>query len=273
MKNFFVYSNEYKDHELALAGRIRDYIESKGMHCEIGAVGSFIDTEALKVHDGLTKDTELIFVIGGDGTLIRVAAATLELGCPLIGVNLGTLGYMCELEEDSLEAAIDSIIAGEYEIENRMRLCSGGNTALNDVVIHRPTEQSVVKLTISVNGAFLQTIEGDGVIVSTPTGSTGYNMSAGGPIVDPKARMILITPINCHSMYSRSIVLGAEDEITIELGTRSSLSEESAIVSFDGNNKMTLTPGERIEIKASDNDFRMCKLSKLSFLEILRKKI
>ncbi len=272
MKRFFVYSNEYKDSDLALANRIKSYIEKKGGSCDIGAIGSFKCQPEKCFSDVVSPDTQLIFVIGGDGSLIRVASATEALGIPLIGVNLGTLGYMCELEENGLEADIDRIMDDEYEIESRMRLVSGDNTSLNDVVIHRPTDQSVIKLTISVNGLFLQTIEGDGVIVSTPTGSTGYNMSAGGPIVDPKARMILITPINCHSMYSRSIVLGADDEITIDMCSRSSLGSEEATVSFDGVEKLSLFPGDRIKIKAHDSDFKMLKLSKLSFLEILRKK-
>lgn len=272
MRRFFVYSNEYKDINLALANRIKSYIEKKGGQCMVGAIGSFKNQPEQCFSDIVSPDTELIFVIGGDGSLIRVASATEMKGIPLIGVNLGTLGYMCELEESSLESAIDLIMEDEYEIESRMRLISGDNTALNDVVIHRPTDQSVIKLTISVNGLFLQTIEGDGVIVSTPTGSTGYNMSAGGPIVDPKARMMLITPINCHSMYSRSIVLGADDEVAIDMCSRSSLGSEEAAVSFDGVEKLSLFPGDRLMVKASDRDFKMLKLSKLSFLEILRKK-
>jgi NAD+ kinase len=145
--------------------------------------------------------------------------------------------------------------------------------ALNDVVIHRTGALSVVNLVVYVNGAYLNTFHADGIIVSTPTGSTGYNMSAGGPIVDPKAEMILITPINAHNLNSRSIVIGAEDEVVVEIGKRRSQKDETVEVSFDGDNAVKLKVGDRFLIQKAEDTAKICKISRESFLEILRKKM
>jgi NAD+ kinase len=167
-------------------------------------------------------------------------------------------------------------------LEERMRLCGcsqkagrmkGEQTALNDIVIHRSGALQLVSLVVYVNGQYLNTFEGDGIILSTPTGSTGYNLSAGGPIVDPKARMILITPINCHSLNSTSIVIGAEDEVVVEVGERRNREDEQVLVSFDGDQNASLDAGDRIVVCQAKHDCRILKLGKLSFLEILRKKM
>ena len=132
---------------------------------------------------------------------------------------------------------------------------------------------SVVSLIVYVNGEYLHTFRADGIIVSTPTGSTGYNMSAGGPIVDPKAQMILITPINAHNLNSRSIVIGAEDEVVVEIGRRRSQKDETLEVSFDGDTAARLVVGDKFSIRKASDTTRILKLSKKSFLEILSKKM
>lgn len=146
-------------------------------------------------------------------------------------------------------------------------------TALNDIVIHRSGALQLVSLVLYVNGQYLHTFEGDGVIVSTPTGSTGYNLSAGGPIVDPKARMILITPINSHTLNSKSIVIGAEDEVMVEIGSRRCEGDEQVLVSIDGDYNTCLDVGDQVVVHQAQEDCRILKLGKLSFLEILRKKM
>ena len=160
-------------------------------------------------------------------------------------------------------------------IEERMML-SGTKLfkkALNDVVICRKGALQLVELIVSVNGEYLNTYRADGIIVATPTGSTGYSMSAGGPIVDPKARMILITPINAHDLNAKSIVIDADDEVTIELRSRQPQGEERVDVNFDGEVAAELSPGDSITICASRQRARIIKLSKISFLEILRRKM
>lgn len=282
MKHFLIITNTYKDTELRLTKALKGYIESHGGTCR-----SFLSTGETAEHAApkakeIPAETDCVLVLGGDGTLIRAAARLVDSGLPLIGVNLGTLGYLCELEESNVFAAIDQLMAGKYMIEQRMMLMGHGiksgeevatGLALNDIVIHRTGALSVVSLIVYVNGEYLNTFRADGMILSTPTGSTGYNMSAGGPIVDPKAQMILITPINAHNLNSRSIVIGAEDEVVVEIGKRRSQKDETVEVSFDGDNAVKLKVGDRFMIRKANNTARICKLNNKSFFEILSKKM
>ena len=145
--------------------------------------------------------------------------------------------------------------------------------AFNDIVIHRTGNLTMLSLKAFVNGQILYTYHADGIIVATPNGSTGYNMSAGGPIVDPKAKMILLTPINAHNLNSKSIVLDAGDEVVIEVSSRRAGQGENACVSFDGDQAVNLNVGERFVISKAPNIAKICKLSNQSFLELLRKKM
>lgn len=282
MKHFLIITNAFKDEKLKLTNEIKKYIEQKGGSCQY-----FVSTGDDAVHaapepEDLPAGTECVLVLGGDGTLIRAASKLVSRNPALIGVNLGTLGYLCELEEANVFSAVDRLMEEQYVVEKRMMLSGYGikhgektacKTALNDIVIHRTGALSVVNLIVSVNGEYLNTFHADGIIISTPTGSTGYNMSAGGPIVDPKAKMMLITPINAHNLNSRSIVLGAEDEVMIEIGKRRSQKDETVEVSFDGDNAVGLEVGDRFMIRRAEPTARFCKLSSMSFLEILRKKM
>lgn len=282
MKDFFIITNSYKDRDLVLTRQMQEYIETKGGRC-----GHYVSRGAENASDTIPPEVlpqrlDLIFVIGGDGTLIRAARDTAQKNVPLIGVNLGTLGYLCELEEATVYGAIDQIMDGQFVLEQRMRLSGAPvqsgrqlprQAALNDIVIHRSGALQLVSLIVYVNGQYLNRFDGDGVIVSTPTGSTGYNLSAGGPIVDPKARMILITPISSHNLNAKSIVIGAEDEVVVEIGTRRRECDEQVVVSFDGDQNVELDVGDRIVICQAKEDCRILKLGQLSFLEILRKKM
>ena len=205
-----------------------------------------------------------------------------ERNIPLIGVNTGHVGYLCELEADTVIQGIRHLLeGGAYTVESRMLLSGcwlGGkdgkeHTALNDIVIHRSGTLQVVNLILSVNGEYLNTYSADGMIIATPTGSTAYSMSAGGPIVDPKAELLVVTPISPHTLNAKSIVLGAEDEITIEVRTRNAGQGEKVEISFDGDTVGALEEGERVAVKKARVHTKILKLSSLSFLERLRKKL
>lgn len=279
MLHFLVITNAYKDEDLKITNEIVSYIEQKG-----GTAKSLLsDFRKLPQKDidvsDIPENTECILVLGGDGTVIRAATKIRQRRIPLIGVNLGTLGYLCELEENTIFPAIDCLMKDDYFTEERMMLAGfkkgqmEERTALNDIVIHCAGSLSILSLCVYVNGEFLSTYHADGIIVATPTGSTGYNMSAGGPIVDPKANMILLTPISAHNLNSKSIVLAADSQIEIEIGTRRALKDERASVSFDGDMVAELTVGDRIVIAKAKDTTKICKLSNKSFLEILRKKM
>ncbi|MEE1027485.1 MAG: NAD(+)/NADH kinase [Agathobacter sp.] len=270
MKNFILITNEEKDTDLKLSKQMIEHIEEKGGRAKV-----FTD---FQISD-IPADTECILVLGGDGTLIRVATKVESLEIPLIGVNLGTLGYLCELEDATVMGALDRLMQDDYMMEKRIMLtghkenCTNSKVALNDIVIHRAGTLQILSLNVYVNGEFLNTYNADGIIVATPTGSTGYSMSAGGPIVDPKGQMLLLTPNNAHNLNAKSIVLSAEDEIEIEIGSRRMQKDEKAWVSFDGDTVEELSVGERFIISKAINHTKICKLNKKSFLEILRKKM
>lgn len=282
MKNFLLITNFHKDTGLRLTKEIENYIHAKGGNCACFTSNGEEAEDAAPKETELLPDTECVMVLGGDGTLIRAASKLVKSRLPLIGVNLGTLGYLCELEKSNLFPAIDRLMEDAYIVEERMLLGGYGlkagkrvaeGIAFNDIVLHRTGALSVVNMVVYVNGEYLNTFHADGMIISTPTGSTGYNMSAGGPIVDPKANVILITPINAHNLNSKSIVIGAEDEIAVEIGKRRSQKDETVEVGFDGDNVVKLGVGDRFLIHKSEDTARICKLNKRSFLEILRKKM
>ena len=279
MKHFVVIANAYKDRDFALTNKIVAYIEQKGGT----AKGLMSNVEAISDNEfeleDIPQDTQCILVLGGDGTLIRAATRVETLEIPLMGVNLGTLGYLCEVEEATVFDAIDSLMADKYMTEDRIMLTGhkrGSETsrvALNDIVIHRKGNLQILSLNVYVNGEFLNNYHADGIIVATPTGSTGYSMSAGGPIVDPKAQMMLISPINDHNLSSKSIVISADEEVTVELGKRRSQKDEMVEVSFDGDSKVRLEVGDRFVVRRAEDTAKICKLSSESFLEILRRKM
>lgn len=281
MKKFAIIVNAWKDRNLDQTRKLCSYIETHGGSCRyLISVDEQEGIRKVRAAD-IPKGTECILVLGGDGTLIRAARDTVECGIPLIGVNMGTLGYLCELEVNSVYDAVDEMMHDQYMVEKRMML-SGLKSAqaeaeavhaLNDIVIHRTGALSLVSLTVYVNGQYLNTFKGDGMIVSTPTGSTGYNMSAGGPIVDPKAELLLLTPINSHTLTPRSIVIDSQDEIVVEVGSRRLQQDEAVEVSFDGDRGCRLGVGECIRIWKAEECAKILKFSRISFLEILRKKM
>lgn len=279
MKKFAIITNAYKDKELKMTHEIVDYVAQKGGSAVALSEGfeGVGDYERIDF-SRMPEDTEGIIVLGGDGTLIRTATKVMEYHIPLIGVNMGTLGYLCELEANDVFYAIDQLMEDKYFIEERIMLEGAKRPdeitfGLNDIVIHRIGDLSILKLNVYVNGEYLATYDADGIIVSTPTGSTGYNLSAGGPIINPVAEMLVMTPINAHSLNSRSIVFSSNDLIEIEMGTRRYLMDEEAFVSCDGDRVETLRVGERYAVSRSLNVIAIARLKRKSFLEILRKKM
>lgn len=272
MKHFLIYTNIHKDPKLTVTTRISDYLIAHGGVCTQWQEAGFVTPE----------DADCMIVLGGDGTMLQAARDVKLHHIPLIGVNLGTLGYMTEIELSSLEEALDKLLEDDFEVESRMmlngRIYNGVHTgeenwALNDIVITRSGSLQIIKFKILVNGQFLNDYNADGVIVTTPTGSTGYNLSAGGPIVEPKARLIMITPICPHTLNQRSIILSAEDVIEIEISEGREGREQLVEVSFDGNHVIPVRTGERIRIVQAEKTTEIIQLNQVSFLEVLHKKM
>ncbi len=279
MKYFFIISNEYKDPELEMTLAVKAYIEKKGGVCDYFVTRPYEKEEAKVDCDKIPKETQVIIVLGGDGTLIRTARDVVSLEIPLIGVNLGTLGYLCELTRDTVFGAIDQIFEDHYELEDRIMIRGTDShnkitgCALNDIVIHRSGLLQIVRINVYISGKYLTTYNADGIIVSTPTGSTGYSMSSGGPIVDPKANLLLITPISPHALNSKSIVISPEDTICLEIDQRRAEQDEEVVVSFDGDQLISLNVNDKITISKSPLMVKILKIGSQSFLEILQKKM
>lgn len=273
MERFFVVTNDSKDKDGQVTGRVRDILEKRGKTCILSGKDAHINMRA----EDVPEDIDCAIVIGGDGTLIGLARL-LRDEIPILGINMGTLGYLTEVEVERVEEALSQILDGSYMIEDRMMLdgiFDGGirDVALNDVVLTRKGALRIIHFNLYVNGEFLSSYEADGIIISTPTGSTAYNLSAGGPIVEPTASLIVITPICSHALNTSSIVLSAGDEICIEIGEGRHGRVEEVYISFDGTNTRELKTGQTITIRRSKMITKLMKLNKVGFLEILRRKM
>ena len=251
---------------------LEKYLKEKGAACFISPTG-----------EDLPEDCLFALVLGGDGTLLRAAKAVIDRQLPLLGINLGHLGYLAEVETGSMFAAVDRVLEGNYTIERRMmlegRLIRDGEViyedlALNEIVVNRLGSLRSYVTKNYVNGEFLNSYSADGVIIATATGSTGYNLSAGGPIVAPDAEMILLTPLAAHSLISRSIIFSGSDTITVEIGMgRCGFVTDAAAVRYDGDGNVMLQTDDRVEIRRSERYTNIIKINNISFLEVLRRKM
>ncbi len=274
MKHFLIYTNRHKDRELVTTRRICNFLKLKGMRATVMA------QEEAEL--SAPADVDCMIVLGGDGTVLQAARLAKKLRVPIIGVNLGTLGYLAEVEVQNLEESLERLLAGDYVRESRMMLKGRAvfadgrkeqGWALNDIVISRSGPLQIIRFNIFVNGQFLNDYSADGVIVTTPTGSTGYNLSAGGPLVEPGAKLIMLTPICPHSLNQRSIVLSPEDVIDIEIPKRNEGGAWIMEASFDGSLVIPLQTGDRLRIMRSEETTEFLRLNQVSFLEVLHRKM
>lgn len=268
MKKVYIITNKAKDPSLAVTKDLVALLKKQ-------------DIESVLSPAPMEKDVDCIFVLGGDGTLLKAATDFADVDVPFLGINLGNLGFMTEVETGQMESAVRALKDHTYSIEERMmingKLCRKNGQpvvyhALNDIVLTRKGSLHILAFEIYVNGQFLNGYKADGMIVSTPTGSTGYNMSAGGPIIEPRAKMILLTPICPHTLNARSIVLSADDEIMIRITNGRNGEIQDMEVDFDGTISEDLTTGDEVYITRSERVTKFIRLSHVSFLEILNKK-
>ena len=274
MDCFYIITNKLKDKDYAITNEIRQYIEDHGKTCFL----SEKDGEGHIIPGTVPEEAQCGLVLGGDGTLIRAVRDLGEHSLPLLGINLGTLGYLADVELKDFRGALDRLFGGQPDIEARMMLegafrNSRKDIAMNDIVLAREGKVRIVSFNIYVNGALLNTYQADGVILSTPTGSTGYNLSAGGPVVEPTAQMIVITPICSHALNTSSVVLSADDIIEVEVCEGRYGRQEQVSLCFDGAEQTTLVTGERVCIRRAAQTAKLIKLSRESFMKTMRKKM
>lgn len=280
MKNFFVITNVNKDVGLKVTQSIQSYLELKGAKCQIFSDNLWVCEDENRLF--IPKDTECILVLGGDGTMLQAARKNLNTDIPMIGINMGTKGYLTEIEVSGLYEALDCLLNNQYHVESRMMLSgviykAGQETqpmcALNEISITRKGSLAVIHYNVFVNGKLLKVYNGDGIMVSTPTGSTGYNLSAGGPIATPQAELMLLTPICPHTFNTRTVILSPYDVVEIEIAHGRDGQVQEVEVNFDGNYKEILYSNDRVVIKKSDATTKIVKLSEESFLEVLHSKM
>ena len=223
-------------------------------------------------------NADLVICFGGDGTILHMAKAATRRGLPLLGVNIGTMGFMAELESGEI-GQLANLAKQDYRLEERMMLSVSvlrdgaevlHDNALNDAVVTKGAVARVIQMDIFCDGIEAISFSGDGVIVCTPTGSTAYSMSAGGPIVEPAAENIVITPVCAHTMLSRPIVTAGSRTVDVHIGR---IGRKNAFLSVDGGRAFRLNTGDTIRIQRSRYTTKLVRLSNKSFFEILNKKL
>ena len=213
------------------------------------------------------KRADVLLCFGGDGTILHAARDATLHDVPILGVNMGSVGFMAELERGEL-SLLTLLAAGEYRTEERMMLSE--DLALNDAVISKGSMARVAEMEVRADGVLVTNLMGDGVIVSTPTGSTAYSMSAGGPIVEPTSRDIIVTPVCAHQLSTRSMVLAPERLVTVQLprGSRKHL-----YLAVDGGKALRITGTERVEISCARQSTRLIRLTERNFYQIIYQKL
>jgi NAD+ kinase len=274
--------NPYRDAELNYTRRALRLLSDAGIGCIVCPVFAENDDPVLPQDIPYSRLTELgdgctlLIVIGGDGTILSVVRSLQDRSIPILGVNLGTKGFMTALEAEDFDRILNAA-RGEYRISERMMLDvsieRGGEIiytdhALNDAVIHGYGE--CINITAYCNEERMIGYSGDGVIVATPTGSTGYSMSAGGPIVEPEAAAFILTPICAHSISAKPFVIGAQKVISV---TTEKLHTRRAYLSIDGNSVLDLASGDRMLIRRSSMCTLMARFGEKSFFEIAYEKL
>jgi NAD+ kinase len=275
-----IYDNQSKDPDCMHAKSLEALLREHGAETVTFVSGYASTSDPGDVYSQ-AQGCDAIFALGGDGTVLQASRQTKSLNVPIAGVNLGKVGYLTEIELENLEEYVDRFFRKDYYIESRMMLNGqvqfrDGSVAeawaLNDVVISRMGSLQIMDLDIYVNEQLLTTCHSDGIIITTPTGSTGYNLSAGGPIVEPGASLLTMTPICPHTLNQRSIILRPEDEIVIRI-PESKGETQKMEACFDGVPLTVMQSGDRIRVTKSEKKTDFIRFNRTSFLEVLRKKL
>ena len=282
MKKVAILPNVQKDKGLETTKRLVNYLLDKGCEPQLSQeVAELAEMpQFARAEEELYRHSDLLISLGGDGTLLGIGRRTARFDKPILGINLGTLGFLTAEEKTHAEAAIDKVLSGEYKLEKRMMLeCSiakgdertSGIIALNDICITRGNLYKILEFHVFVNDEYVDTLLADGVIICTPTGSTAYNLSAGGPVLKADAEIIAITPISPHTLTSRPIVVSAEDTVTVEV--RPSREDTPFMVSADGQDNFTLTGRNVVQIRKAEACTTIIKTKPQSFYDVLRHKL
>jgi len=280
MKNIGIITNSDKDAGFAYTNMLIDSIKKFGGQAILPTSSLSNGMEGL---DNEVKEIcckcDLIICLGGDGTFIKTARTAYLYNLPILGINLGSLGFLTDIEKGEIDKAVENIFQNNFNIEERMMLLSkiykdgklfAEDVAINDVSISRAGILRILHLSTYIDENFFDMFPGDGIVVATPTGSTAYSMSAGGPIAEPTSKLIIVTPICPHLLYSRSFV--ASDERKIRICVSDGF-EHKALVTVDGQKNYEITGGDYIEIEKAPSTVKILKIHSKNFFTVLRNKI
>ena len=268
-----VITNKNKDIGLETATKVAELLSenaevfmSKDTRLETSCDVNYVES------DELFCVADVAIVIGGDGTLLNVASRCAKANIPALGINLGRIGFMTEVEVSDIENSIKKLLVGDYEKEKRMLLKATINDsetyhALNDIVVSKRDHEQLIGVDLFADGELVYHYDADGLIIATPTGSTGYSISAGGPVVDPGMDLYVATPICAHMLLARSAVLPANKELLIKI------SDKDAIICADGQMQRIITSDDEIKISKSDYEFELIKIGNSSFYNTLINKL
>ncbi len=259
---------------------LTDWLGARGIAVVLdeGAASLDASREARAVtRTALPKQVDLVIALGGDGTLLSIAGRIAEAGrdIPILGVNFGSLGFLTEIRLDELPGALTQVLAGEATIDDRLMLLAEAtrqgkaetHVVLNDVVFSKPSVSRIIGLTVRVGTALVTEVRADGLIVASPTGSTAYNLAAGGPIVHPAVDALILTPIAPHMLTNRPLVLPGATVVDVEPTTA------EVYVTYDGQSGNRLQFGDRVRIRRAPHPLRLVKAPARSYFDVLREKL
>ena len=275
---FGIICKEDNTDALALSVRVLEWIRDRGFPCLVE--NHIADYGGCDRNDDIWSNSDLLIAIGGDGTLLRTIRMSSLNEIPILGVHMGYLGFLTEVMEDEVYTAIEDVIKGNYIKEERIMFNATlfrddqvvtSQDVLNDVVINKSALARIIEIDVWTNSTFITCYRADGLIVSTPTGSTAYNLATGGPIVHPQVEAIILTPICPHVLSNRSIVLPDFQEVVIIV--KSGKSSDSIYLTLDGQKGYYLQAGDKLLIKRGDRKAIMLRFPQRNYFEILRTKL
>ncbi len=280
---FAIFGNEYQAKKSTSIEKILDYLVQKGAeiyvenaYYEFLTRSQHIDVKAAGVFEDYNFDVDYVISMGGDGTFLKAASRVGAKGTPIIGVNMGRLGFLADVLPGEVEAALDSLYAGECQIEEHVVIqveaeggvLAGNPFALNDIAVLKRDDASMISIRTQVDGEFLVNYQADGLIVTTSTGSTAYNLSNGGPIIIPQSSSLCLTPVAPHSLNIRPVVINDTAEITLDVESRS----HNYLVAIDGRSER-MTEGTRLVIRKAAHTIKIVKQRNQRYFSTLREKL
>lgn len=267
-----LFPNLIKNHTKKIALDIRNFLIEKGVTV-VAEDEKAKELDVPPLSEINPDHIDILISLGGDGTMLRVLHRHSELKAPIIGINMGSLGFMADVPLEKIYPSLSALVSGAYTTQERLIIEGAINTstsfAINEVVIHRGKNPSLIELLIRIDGTYLNTFAADGLIISTPNGSTAYSLAAGGPILTPDLDAILITPISPHTISNRPIVIKADKEVQIELVS----AHEAVDVTYDGIVQQSLPSKEFLRVRPSVRKFRLVSLDQHDFFATLRTKL